>query len=244
MARIRSIKPEFFKSLSVGGNLSIPARLHFIGLWTYADDEGRALDDCRLLKAELWPLDDAMTAKKIDQLQGELAGKGRIIRYRVGDTRLMQIVNFGEHQRIDRKTLSKYPAPTCRLDESSTSQQRAPDEGSSPDRIGSDRIGSEEASPPEPPPVDNHTVEEKRLKKIIDLIAKHQLATRSGPAVGNTAAWLTKARANARGDFLDQIADLTTRFPEAPDGVIAAACLGDTHSLGQYRPAAPTEETA
>ncbi len=40
MARIRSIKPEFPQSESMG-NVSRDARLTFIQLWTLADDSGR-----------------------------------------------------------------------------------------------------------------------------------------------------------------------------------------------------------
>jgi hypothetical protein len=57
MARIRSIKPEFFTSLTIG-SLSERARLAFIGIWTFVDDYGRAVDDARLVKAAVFPLDD------------------------------------------------------------------------------------------------------------------------------------------------------------------------------------------
>ena len=43
MARIRSIKPEFFTSIPVGG-VSRDARLMFVGLWTNVDDDGRWVD--------------------------------------------------------------------------------------------------------------------------------------------------------------------------------------------------------
>ncbi len=103
MARIRSIKPEFFTSLSIA-DLSVPARLHFIGLWTHVDDDGRALDDARLLKAAIWPLDDSMTNVKVAKLQDELEAHGRIIRYEADGRRCIQIVGW-HHQKINRKRI-------------------------------------------------------------------------------------------------------------------------------------------
>lgn len=50
MARKRMIHPEFFKSRKVA-SLSHRARLTWAGLWIYADDYGRGLDD-RLMERE------------------------------------------------------------------------------------------------------------------------------------------------------------------------------------------------
>jgi len=108
MSRIRSIKPEFFSSLDVVC-LTERARLMFIGLWTYADDSGRGLDEPRLIKAALFPLDDGITVKVINRLMGELAGKGRIVRYHDPDgLPLFEITKWSKHQRIDRPSPSKY----------------------------------------------------------------------------------------------------------------------------------------
>lgn len=41
MAKIRSIKPDFFTSEDVSA-LPLRARLTWIGLWTHCDDHGRA----------------------------------------------------------------------------------------------------------------------------------------------------------------------------------------------------------
>jgi hypothetical protein len=57
VARIRTIKPEFVESESVG-KLSREARLLFILLWTFVDDAGRARASSRLLTSRLYPYDD------------------------------------------------------------------------------------------------------------------------------------------------------------------------------------------
>jgi hypothetical protein len=109
MARIRSIKPEFFTSIQVA-NLPIEARLTFIGLWTHCDDEGRCVDDARLIKAALWPLDDR-TAADVESDLGALSELSLILRYTVGGRRFIAIVGWSEHQRINRPSPSKYPVP-------------------------------------------------------------------------------------------------------------------------------------
>lgn len=114
MARIRSLKPEFCSSESIAV-LSIPCRLHFAMLWTYCDDNGRGVDNPRLIKAALWPLDDDVTLGVVEDLQSELAAHGRIFRYEHDGKRYFEAANFSEHQHPNRKTKCVIPEPT-RLD--------------------------------------------------------------------------------------------------------------------------------
>lgn len=109
MARIRTIKPGFFTSEDVA-QLSIRARLTWIGLWTYADDNGRGKDNTRLIKAALYPLDD-ITLRQVDEDMAELDAAGRIVRYEVDGSPYFEIVAWAEHQRIQRPTESKIPPP-------------------------------------------------------------------------------------------------------------------------------------
>lgn len=119
MARIRSIKPEFFTSLSVA-NLTVEARLTFIGLWTHCDDSGRCVDDARLIKAALWPLDDRPAAEVDIDLKA-LTASSLILRYEVDGRRYIEVMGWAEHQRINRPTASKLPPPdgtlTCENEE-------------------------------------------------------------------------------------------------------------------------------
>lgn len=148
MARIRSIKPEFFTSVPVS-NLTRDARLLFIGLWTHVDDEGRAVDDPRLFKAAVFPLDDDLPARKVEALVSELEAKGRIIRYQV-DGRSYLVVRGWEHQKIDRKSPSRLPPPPGSPCEPSTNGRRGLDESSTSPRpliYGSMDQGSMEPAP-------------------------------------------------------------------------------------------------
>jgi hypothetical protein len=109
MARIRTIKPEFFTSLTIA-DLTAEQRLTFIGLWTHVDDEGRCVDDPRLIKAALWPLDDRTAADIADDLRA-LSEASLITRYTLKPKRYLAVTNWHEHQKINRPTESKLPAP-------------------------------------------------------------------------------------------------------------------------------------
>lgn len=94
MARIRTIKPSFFKNEELSG-LSFAHRLCFIGLWGQADREGRLEDRPRRLKAEIFPYDDV----DVDALLSGLAEKGFVLRYDADGVPAIQVAHFLKHQR-------------------------------------------------------------------------------------------------------------------------------------------------
>lgn len=107
--RIRTVKPAFWTDRGVAA-LPLAVRLHFIGTWNYVDDEGKGEDDARLLKAALWPLDDSVTARKVEGFMGTLAEHGMIVRYEVEGERYFRVSHWN-HQRIDKPQASNYPDP-------------------------------------------------------------------------------------------------------------------------------------
>ena len=109
MARIRTIKPGFFESEDVSA-LPLRARLTWIGLWTQCDDHGRTKDNARLIKARIWPLDEVSLRDVEDDLV-TLADHQRIVRYEVDGKRYLAIVNWHEHQSINRPSKSTIPPP-------------------------------------------------------------------------------------------------------------------------------------
>jgi len=113
MARIRSIKPEFPQSESMG-RVSRDARLLFIQIWTICDDSGRTRAASRMLASLLFPYDDD-APKLIDGWLGELEREGCIVRYQVDDGTYLEVCNWLNHQKIDKPSRSKIPA----FDESS-----------------------------------------------------------------------------------------------------------------------------
>ncbi len=107
MARIRTIKPEFPQSETMG-KVSRDARLLFIQIWTVADDSGRARGHSRVLASLLYPYDDDAR----DLLPGwldELEAVGAIRRYVVQGDTYLEVCNWLKHQKIDKPSGPKCP---------------------------------------------------------------------------------------------------------------------------------------
>ena len=109
MARIRTIKPDFFTSEVVAG-LPLRSRLTWIGLWTYCDDFGRCRANVKLVKAAVWALDE-VSISDIEIDLNTLADRGLIFRYSVDGKDYIQVTNWKEHQRVSHPTESKIPDP-------------------------------------------------------------------------------------------------------------------------------------
>lgn len=109
MARIRTIKPEFPQSESMG-NVSREARLLFILLWSLCDDHGKARGSSRLLASLLFPYDKDVP-DLIDGWFDELTRERCVIRYEVDGAQFIKVVKWLEHQKIDRPSASKFPDP-------------------------------------------------------------------------------------------------------------------------------------
>ncbi len=108
MPRIRTIKPEFPHSETIG-KLSREARLLFVQLFTIVDDAGRTRAAPRMLASLLYPYDDDAFGL-IDGWLAELATHGAVRRYEVRGAQYLEIVKWLDHQKIDRATPSRLPA--------------------------------------------------------------------------------------------------------------------------------------
>lgn len=131
MARIRTIKPEFPQSETLG-TVSREARLCFILLWTQADDSGRLRGNSRMLASLLYPYDDD-AKNHIDGWLTELEGVNCIRRYVVDGSTYIDIPKWLEHQKIDKPSKSRLPA----FDEGSRTLAKARED--SPADLGRDR---------------------------------------------------------------------------------------------------------
>jgi hypothetical protein len=121
MGRIRTIKPEFPQSESMG-NVSREARLCFVLMWTIADDLGRLRGDSRLLASLLYPYDGDIS-KNVNKWVEELSLQECVTRYEVDGKTYIQIKNWASHQKIDRPSDSKIPH-SSEAREDSTNTQR------------------------------------------------------------------------------------------------------------------------
>lgn len=105
MARIRTIKPEFWlnEELSL---ISESACLLAIGLMNYSDDEGFFNANPLLIKAAVFPIRE--TSGTVPVLLQELYNCGYIDLFSCSDGKSYgKIVNFGKHQVINKPKASK-----------------------------------------------------------------------------------------------------------------------------------------
>lgn len=98
MARIRTIKPEFFTSEDIVA-LTPLARLFYVSLWCEADREGRLSWRKGTLKQRYLPADDC----SIDLLANELEAAGLIVIYEVDGKLYAEIPSFKTHQVINNR---------------------------------------------------------------------------------------------------------------------------------------------
>lgn len=106
--RIRSIKPEFWESESLG-RVSREARLLFIGLFSCCDDHGKARASSRLLASRLYPYDED-AFKKLPQWMAELQKEGCVRIYQVAGETYLDLPKWANHQKIDKPSASKFPS--------------------------------------------------------------------------------------------------------------------------------------
>lgn len=106
MARIRSIKPEFWTDETLA-DCSPTARLLFIGTWNVADDYGNLERSARQVKAQIFPYDNI----DCESLLTELLNVGVLVEYEVEGKKYMHIKNFGKHQKIDKMSKARCPLP-------------------------------------------------------------------------------------------------------------------------------------
>ena len=93
MPRIRTIKPDFFHDECLA-DLPLKQRMTFVGLWLYADREGRLEDRPKYLKSQIWPYEQCDIEQILDNLNGKF-----IQRYQIEGRAYIQIVNFLKHQK-------------------------------------------------------------------------------------------------------------------------------------------------
>lgn len=110
MARIRSIKPDFFTSETIA-RLALFDRLLFIGLWTHVDDNGVCIDNPALVRAALFPLDDEVTTRCVDDGLMSLSRESLVTRYVVDGKRYLHISSWSEHQKVQHPGKPRYPLP-------------------------------------------------------------------------------------------------------------------------------------
>jgi hypothetical protein len=104
MARIRTIKPDFWTDETLG-ECSPTSRLLFVGTWNLADDHGNLERSSRQLKAQLFPYDSI----DVEPYVQELLTAGVLIEYQVSGKKYLHIKGFDRHQKVEKKSSPRHP---------------------------------------------------------------------------------------------------------------------------------------
>lgn len=113
MARIRTVKPEFFKHYELfkaEKETKLPLRLAFEGLWLCADKEGRFKYNPTHLKLDILPYDEV----DFKVILAALEVYGFILKYTVDSKKYGWIPTLKDHQRFngtEAKSVSSLPPP-------------------------------------------------------------------------------------------------------------------------------------
>lgn len=159
MSRIRTVKPEFWTSEQVV-ELSPTARLLFIGIWNFCDDQGIHPASAKTLKMEVFPGDDFSVAE-IESMVSEILNQGLMLEYQAVDGKYYwHVTGWTTHQKVEKPN-KKYPTPPDFADHSPTIRRPLPDqtpeEGKGREGKGREKEGrggvvdERSATPPHPP---------------------------------------------------------------------------------------------
>ena len=114
MAKIRGFKPDLWTDEDFV-ELTPLARLLWMGMWSYACDNGHLADKSKQIKMRLLPTDDVNVA----ELLREIEARGLIER----SEGWVSIPNLTRHQKVDRRYFTTCEKPGC-VEPKETSSQR------------------------------------------------------------------------------------------------------------------------
>lgn len=147
MARIRTIKPDFWQDEDLAG-VSEPALILAAGLLNHADDEGYFKANPGLIKAAVFPLREPSVS--IHEILKELSNIGYLKLYNgIDGKKYGCIASFTKHQRINRPSNSKIKE-LIDFNDDSVSPHESLTPGKEQGREGNREQGREECAEPEP----------------------------------------------------------------------------------------------
>lgn len=111
MARIRTIKPDFFRSPDTA-KVDFPVRLFYQALWCWADDFGIGETNLHGLLGFAFPDEDEFTAQDVRRFCAEVAAHFGARFYTVRGRHYYAIPSWEKHQKLERRTdRRKNPTP-------------------------------------------------------------------------------------------------------------------------------------
>lgn len=116
MKKKRLIPVDLFEDYFFG-SVDYICRLAWIGIIVVcADDQGRFLDNPAIIRAKIFSQDNDIKDDEIESILSLLEAVGEIIRYKIINTKLIQIVHWREYQMPSLASPSQYPAPEGWID--------------------------------------------------------------------------------------------------------------------------------
>lgn len=104
MARIRTVKPDFWTDAAVG-ECSVSARLLLIASLNFSDDYGGLDRSAKQLKAQAFPYDNI----DCEPLVQELIRNGLFVEYEVDGRLYLHIKGFRKHQKVENPAKPRIP---------------------------------------------------------------------------------------------------------------------------------------
>jgi hypothetical protein len=108
MARIRTIKPEFWIDEKVG-RLKRDVRLLFIGLWNISDDQGVVKSQAAYIKGQLFSYDEELRVNTVQDWLTSLVNARMLIAFTHQGEGYYLVRTFEDHQLINRPSKPKFP---------------------------------------------------------------------------------------------------------------------------------------
>ena len=214
--RIRTIKPEFWRSDDIA-SLSWDARLVFVGLWSYVDDNGVGRDSLPSIVGDLFAADmtadlygeSTETLRRVSLALGDLAERGLIVRYEVEGKAYLQVTGWTKHQVIKNPSKGHlYPVfsretsspprslPRVYGDSTETLGTGTGEQGNrGTGEQGNSSLRSDEES--HPPSGDSATTDAEADRDDVNRVCEHMANSvhqRTGRRPNITRAWRTAAR--------------------------------------------------
>jgi len=184
MARIRTIKPEFWEDEKVA-RLPFPCRLFYIATWNLADDNGVFRANPTMLKARIFPFDDHLRLEIVKYWLKDLEEARMIVPISHENESYYVIRTFKSHQKIDKrygKPLIEDKVLKKLLDKALTDEEKVLNEAQRelPDKTATDKNGKFI-----PPTIEEVTTYCKHRNNTIDPSKFIDFYTAKGWMMGN-----------------------------------------------------------
>lgn len=142
MARIRSIKPEFWTDEKIV-ELDFADRLLFIGLWNFADDQGYLDLRPKRIKMQVFPGDDYDVVEGLKRLWES----SLVSLYETQQGLVVHINHWDRHQKVGNPSRERFQAADLHILHEWTTTLSSPHEESVVLRKGREGKGKEEREP-------------------------------------------------------------------------------------------------